>query len=125
MRNLHKVIIVIYIMNIRAIGLVPYIVHYLRTESLIAYIVLYNGLLFHVLAPTNNFIKWYDILCNFILIMYVNFNVADYYVFMWSFIACACFIWNSVYIKHEQLKSIIHIAGVQLPLYRALKLSNF
>ena len=90
-----------------------------------AYIVLYNGILFHVLAPTNFFIKWYDILCNFILIMYVNFNVADYYVFMWSCIACTCFIWNSVYIKHEQLKSIIHIVGVQLPLYRALKLSNF
>jgi hypothetical protein len=112
-------------MNIRVVGLVPYIVHYLRTESLIAYIVFNNGILFHVLAPTNIFIKWYDIICNSALIMYVNFNVVDYYVFLWSCIACTCFTWNSMYIKHEQLKAIIHIVGVQLPLYRALQLSNF
>jgi hypothetical protein len=112
-------------MNIRAFGLIPYIVHYLRTESFIAYIVFHNGLLFHVVAPTNTIVKWYDITCNSVFVVYVNAYVLNFYVFMWTCIACTCFMWNSIYTKHEQLKAFIHIFGVQLPLYRALQLSNF
>lgn len=87
--------------------------------------VLHNGLLFHVVAPTNTFVKWYDITCNSVFVVYVNAYVLNFYVFMWSCFACTCFVYNSKYIKHEQIKDLIHIFGVQLPLYRALQLSNF
>ena len=112
-------------MRIRVLGLIPYVVHYLRTESLIAYAVFSNGLLYHVTAPENVLIKWYDILCNTCMVIYVNMHVMNLYVFLWSCVAGGCFIWNSRYIKHEPLKAFFHIVGVQLPLYRALQLSNF
>lgn len=112
-------------MQIRVIGLIPYVIHYLRTESLIAYAVFSNGLLYHAIAPENVLIKWYDIFCNTCIVIYVNIYVMNLCVFLWSCTAGACFIWNSIYIKHEHLKAIFHIVGVQLPLYRALQLSNF
>lgn len=112
-------------MRIRVLGLIPYVVHYLRTESLIAYVVFSNGLLYHVTAHENVLIKWYDILCNTCMVIYVNMYVMNIYVFFWSCTAGACFIWNSIYIKHEPLKAFFNVVGVQLPLYRALQLSNF
>lgn len=92
-------------MRIRVLGLIPYVVHYLRTESLIAYVVFSNGLLYHVAAPENVLIKWYDILCNTCMVIYVNMYVMNIYVFLWSCVAGGCFIWNSRYIKHKPLKA--------------------
>lgn len=112
-------------MQVRLIGLIPYVVHYLRTESLIAYTVFTNGFLYHSLLPNNEWVKWYNIICNICMVIYVNIHVMNLYVFLWSFTAGACFIWNSVYIKHEPLKAFFHITCVQLPLYKALQLSNF
>lgn len=108
-----------------ALGLIPYAYHYFHTESFIAYMVLHNGLLFHIVAPNNIIVKWYDITCNSVFIVYVNAYVLNFYVFMWSCFACTCYVCNSKYIKHEQIGDLIHIFGVQLPLYRALQLSNF
>jgi len=112
-------------MYIRTFGLIPYVYHYLYKGSLIAYAVFNNGILFHVLLPNSVIVKWYDIICNCMFIMYVNVGVLNFYVFLWTCIACACFIWNSMYIKHEPSKALIHIFGVQLPLYKALTLSNY
>lgn len=110
---------------IRTFGLIPYMFHYLRKESIISYIVVNNGIYYHLIFNNNPLMKWFDILCNFTMILYINNSVMDVFVFMWSCIACACFIWNSLYIKHELSKAIIHVLGVQLPLYKALTLTDF
>lgn len=112
-------------MQIRVLGLLPYIVHYLRTESLIAYIVVNNGILYHILLPTSEVVKWYDIICNVYMMVFVNIQVQNIYVFTWTCFAAGCFIYNSLYIKRKFLKGVFHIAGVQLPLYRALTLTSF
>lgn len=105
-------------------GLIPYMLHYIQTNSWISYTVINNGLLFHILFPKNAIVKWYDITCNTALIVYVNIYASDPFVFLWSCIACTCFIWNQVYIKHELFKAFIHVICVQGFLFKALELSE-
>ena len=105
-------------------GLIPYMLHYLQTNSWISYTVFNNGLLFHILFPKNAVVKWYDIICNTGLIIYVNIYASDPFVFLWSCAACTCFIWNQVYIKHELFKVFIHVICVQGFLFKALELSE-
>src|SRR6056300_1631176 len=77
---------------IRTFGLIPYLFHFLHTGSIVSFIVFNNGILFHALLPNNSIMKWFDILCNSILVLYVNIRVMNIFVFTWTIVACLCFL---------------------------------
>jgi hypothetical protein len=110
---------------IRTFGLIPYLFHFLHAGSIVSFIVFNNGILFHALLPNNSIMKWFDILCNSILVLYVNICVVNIFVFTWTIAACLCFLWNSRNVTHEPTKAILHVTGVQWGLFNALKLSGY
>jgi hypothetical protein len=69
--------------------------------------------------------KWFDILCNSMLVLYVNICVVNIFVFTLTNVACLVFFWNSRNVTHEPTKAILHVTGVQWILFNALKLSGY
>ena len=110
---------------IRTFGLVPYLFHFLHTGSIVSFVVFNNGILFRALLPNNSVMKWFDILCNSMLVLYVNICVVNIFVFTLTNVACLVFFWNSRNVTHEPTKAILHVTGVQWILFNALKLSGY
>ena len=107
-----------------ATGLLPYLTHFLYTRSFVSCVVFCNGILFHVISPNTKFVKWYDIVSNGVMIIYVNVRVLDVYVSLWSAVAVACYFYNMCYTKQIVLANVIHVVGVQWLGLLALHLSR-
>ena len=110
--------------HIFALGLTPFLYRFYETGSLISLIIYFNGIIFHVFLPNNFIMKWFDVICNMIFIAYVNLKALDFYVFMWSYIGCSLFLINAI-VEYKIIKTIIHVLGVHVTLYRALKISGY
>ena len=108
-----------------ALGLTPYLFHYLDTGSRSALIVYTNGIMFHLFFPHNFYVKWYDISCNAILVIYGNLYAMNIYVTMWTLYGTVYFIYNVPIPGYELLEPMVHIVFVQGSAYRALVLAEF
>ncbi len=107
-----------------ALGLTPYLFHYLDTGSLSALIVYINGMTFHLIFPHNFYMKWYDISCNAILIIYGNLYAMNVFVTLWSLYGTIHFMYNVPIPGYEIIEPIVHVLFVQLSLHHALVLSG-
>ena len=109
------------------LGLLPFVHLATHHKSKIAQIVACNGLLFHTFFRTSPMIKYYDIVCNVILAIYVNSNARDPWIFFFTIIGAIGFM-NNTHApkdpKQETAKDIAHIFTVQLPLFIGLHLAT-
>lgn len=108
---------------INIIGLSTFLSIFIKYKSIIAFIIFFNGILYHSYEK-NHYLKNYDILCNFLItsyFLYFHFNsVRNYY-----FIAVSIYILNSYFfeilgIYNRDISDFIHIIGVQYILSLAL-----
>ncbi len=98
---------------IEALGVIPYGYLYIIQESYIALVVLFNGLLYHLLFPHNVIIRFYDIMVNCIMILYVNAKMMNTcFVMFMTFVSFFIYLFNIRY-ERRILRSIIHVVGVQ------------
>lgn len=108
---------------INIIGLSTFLSIFIKYKSIIAFIIFFNGILYHSYEK-NHYLKNYDILCNFLItsyFLYFYFNsVRNYY-----FIAIGIYILNTYFfeilgIYNRDISDFIHIIGVQYILSLAL-----
>ena len=107
------------------LGLLPFVHLATHHKSRIAQIVAFNGLLFHTFFRTSPMIKYYDIICNIILTVYVNAKAKDPWILFFTIIATIGFMNNTRAPKQksqETAKDIAHVLTVQLPLSIGLHL---
>jgi hypothetical protein len=102
------------------VGLIPFLVRFLYTRSVVSCIVFCNGVLYHLIAPNSKLVKWYDIVSNGVLIVYVNIHVLDMYVFLWSVATIMCYFCNKCYTRDR----VIHVVGVQWGGLKALQMAK-
>ena len=86
------------------LGIIPF----MWIPHIFAKIVCVNGVLYHGLFPDNQIIRYWDIACNYVMIIACNVMFMDMVVTALSIVACIVFIRN---IKHND--DILHIVGVQ------------
>jgi hypothetical protein len=107
------------------LGLLPFVLLGTHHKSRISQIVAFNGLLFHTFFRTSPLIKYYDIICNVILTMYVNTKARDPWILFVTIIATIGFM-NNTHTPEQKIqetaKDIAHIFTVQLPLFIGLHL---
>lgn len=108
---------------INIIGLSTFLSIFIKYKSIIAFIIFFNGILYHSFEK-NHYLKNYDILCNFLItsyFLYFYFNsVRNYY-----FIGIGIYILNTYFfeilgIYNRDISDFIHIIGVQYILSLAL-----
>ncbi len=98
---------------IEALGVLPYIYIYIKQKSYMAIIVFLNGLLYHALFPHNIVIKFYDIIMNSIMIMYVNIKTRNTgFVLSMTLVSIIVYLFNINY-DHKIMHPILHVIGVQ------------
>ena len=107
------------------LGLLPFVYMATHHKSKIAQIVAFNGLIFHAFFRTSPTMKYYDIICNIILTMYVNTKARNPWILFFTIIATIGFMNNTHKPKEkiqETAKDIAHVLTVQLPLFIGLHL---
>lgn len=96
------------------LGLIPYLYLIYQYNSYRAYVILFNGLLYHY-NHTSQMLRLQDTMCNFIIGSYIVFNYSDAYLI--SFLITFSFISNNILYSHyginENLSYIIHVIFVQ------------
>ena len=98
---------------IEALGVLPYGYLFIIQESYMAIVVLFNGLLYHVLFPHRIVIRFYDIIMNSIMISYVNIKTINtYFVSSMTLLAIIVYVFNIKY-NRKFFRSILHVIGVQ------------
>ena len=105
------------------LGLSPFVWLATYHKSMIAHLVAFNGLLFHTFFRTNQTFKYYDIMCNVLLTLYVNASARDPWILFFTIIAIVGFANNIHSPEHkpqELAKDIAHVLNVQLPLFIGL-----
>lgn len=101
---------------INIIGLVVFLKIFLKYNSVLAFIIFFNGILYHSFEK-NHYLKNYDIFCNFLFtsfFLYHYFHLVKYYYF----IAIGTFVLNSYFFEtlelyNRDISDFIHIIGVQ------------
>jgi hypothetical protein len=106
--------------SICAFGLLPFLVFFLWSGSVLALIVVFNGVVFHILLPSSFWMKIFDICCNTVLVILVNIFAWNLFVTLLTCFAVLIFLINSNVGFHPIVKSLIHVFGVQVPLCAAL-----
>lgn len=102
------------------LGLIPFSVLAVHNNSLIGALVTFNGVLFHMFYRRNRVVKYYDILCNMLLILYVNLVALDKVVLFWTCMGVIGFLLNTI----SNNSDITHVLAVQSPLALALHYSG-
>ena len=96
------------------LGLIPYLYLIYQYNSYRAYVIFFNGLLYHY-NHTSQMLRLQDTMCNFIIGSYIVFNYSDAYLI--SFLITFSFISNNILYSHyginENLSYIIHVIFVQ------------
>ena len=100
------------------LGLTPFIYLVYRYNSYRAYIILFNGFLYHY-NNTSHILRLQDTMCNFLIGSYIVFNYYESYLIS-SFISF-CFISNNIAYSYfnlnEKLSYILHVLTVQWPTF--------
>lgn len=101
---------------INIVGLVVFLRIFLTYNSILAFIIFFNGILYHS-YENNTYLKNYDIFCNFLLTSYFLYNYFHLVKFYY-FISIGIFLLNSYFFETLQLynrdiSDFIHIIGVQ------------
>lgn len=107
------------------LGLLPFVHLATHHKSRIAQIVAVNGLAFHTFFRTSPMMKYYDIICNIILTVYVNTRARDPWILFFTIICTIGFMNNTHESKEkiqETAKDLAHVLTVQLPLFIGLHL---
>ena len=115
------------------LGLLPFVHLATHHKSKIAQIVAFNGLVFHTFFRTSPTMKYYDIICNIILTVYVNAKARDPWILLFTIIGTIGFMNNTALRaggvaakpkqkSQETAKDIAHVLTVQLPLFIGLHL---
>jgi hypothetical protein len=108
-----------------ATGLIPYILRFFMTGSIPCLLISTNGLVFHVFYHKNVFVKWVDTITNIILIIHINIQAYNAYVFMWSCFGIGCFMVNVPIKDYELMEPLIHVTCVQFSGFVCMVLSGF
>lgn len=108
-----------------ATGLIPYILRFFITGSIPCLLISTNGLVFHVFYHKNVFVKWVDTITNIILIIHINIQAYNAYVFMWSCFGIGCFMVNVPIKDYEIMEPLIHVTCVQFSGFVCMVLSGF
>jgi len=108
-----------------ATGLIPYILRFFMTGSIPCLLVSTNGLVFHVFYHKNVFVKCVDTITNIILIIHINIQAYNAYVFMWSCFGIGCFMVNVPIKDYEIMEPLIHVTCVQFSGFVCMVLSGF
>jgi hypothetical protein len=108
-----------------ATGLIPYILRFFMTGSIPCLLVSTNGLVFHVFYHKNVFVKCVDTITNIILIIHINIQAYNAYVFMWSCFGIGCFMVNVPMKDYELMEPLIHVTCVQFSGFVCMVLSGF
>lgn len=104
------------------IGLIPYLLvftnNYISKKkiNIIDYyaplIIFINGILFHYLYINNKYIKYYDIICNNLLFLYLNIMTnSQPYCLIFTFYIYIMFYLNQNYFNKD---NFIHVFGIQM-----------
>ena len=105
------------------IGLIPFFLTFIqniyynlhKNDSILYYgplIIFVNGFIFYILFDKNEYIKFYDIICNNLLFLYLNvLTIYQPYCLMCTLYIYMLFYLNQNYFKKD---NFIHIIGVQL-----------
>lgn len=101
------------------LGLLPFIWLSTHHNSKIAQLIAFNGLLFHTFFNTTPLVKYYDIICNVLLTIYVNTRSQDPWVPFFTIIGIIGFL-NNINDTQNTAKDIAHVFTVQLPLFIGL-----
>ena len=100
---------------INIIGLLVFLKIFLTYNSILAFIIFFNGILFHSYEK-NNYLKNYDIFCNFLITSYFLYNYFHLVKFYY-FISIGIFLLNSYFFEegfyNRDISDFIHIIGVQ------------
>jgi hypothetical protein len=103
-----------------AFGLLPFLVFFFWSGSVLALIVFFNGVVYHLLLPSYFWMKLFDICCNTVMVILVNIFAWNLFVTLLTCFAILSFLINSNGGFHAIAKSLIHVFGVQVPLCAAL-----
>ena len=95
------------------------------TGSIPCLLVSTNGLVFHVFYHKNVFVKCVDTITNIILIIHINIQAYNAYVFMWSCFGIGCFMVNVPMKDYEIMEPLIHVTCVQFSGFVCMVLSGF
>lgn len=95
------------------------------TGSIPCLLISTNGLVFHVFYHKNVFVKWVDTITNIILIIHINIQAYNAYVFMWSCFGIGCFMVNVPIKDYELMEPLIHVTCVQFSGFVCMVLSGF
>jgi hypothetical protein len=98
------------------LGLMPYLYLIYQYNSHRAYIILFNGVLYHY-NHTSRILRIHDTICNFLIGSYMVLNYSESYLIS-SFITISFISNNIAYTKYnlnDTLSYIIHVATVQWP----------
>jgi hypothetical protein len=101
-------------------GLLPFIAWFISSGSVVAFIVFFNGILFHIFFPNSFFMKTFDICCNAVLVILINIFAWNLIVVYLTCFSVVCFVINSMSGVKSVSKSLVHVIGVQGPLFLAL-----
>lgn len=102
-------------------GLTPFLAWHATTGSVIALIVVVNGILFHLFFPDSSLIKNYDVGVNACLALWVNASARDPIVTLLTLIGATSHAMNAVLARDDAT----HVMAVQMPLCAALCASGF
>jgi hypothetical protein len=102
------------------LGLTPFLVHFVIIGSVVAFVVFFNGIVYHGFFSDNRLVKIFDILCNTALTIWVNVAAMNPTVTSLTAFAVACFALNVALKLPGHANSLIHVLGVQAPLFGAL-----
>lgn len=102
-------------------GLTAFYAWYATTGSIVALIVVVNGILFHLFFPRSSLVRKYDVACNACLALWVNAIARDPIVTLFTLIGGASHAVNAAFARDDA----IHVVAVQMPLCIALCVSGF
>ena len=107
---------------IEVLGLFPFLIYFLINMNwsfygIVPLIVYINGIIYHGYYPNSPVIRYYDIIVNICLIIYINIvTKTQPYIFIVSFFTILVFLLNSGFIRSNILH-VICIQWVLLQLY--------
>ncbi len=107
---------------ISVVGLFPFLIYFLINirwsfHGLIPLIVYINGIIYHGYNPNSQLIRFYDIIVNSLLGIYINIITPNQpYIFITSFFTTMVFLFNSSYIR-SRILHVVCIQWVLLQLY--------
>lgn len=103
-----------------ALGLLPFLAWFILAGSVVALIVFLNGIVFHIFLPRSFLMKSFDICCNTVLVVLINILAWNLIVTLLTCLGATCFLLNSIVDVQGFGKAVVHVVGVQIPLFVAL-----